>query len=393
MYMNPFAPKITPHEPTHTVRYTPLGRTITDPCYSATFGVQIDMRAFEELKNFQLGWSTKDLLQEGLNRQLQFLMGLHNAAPLGTPTAPCTFTLRLVRQETTAVLSIIMVAKAWGKSSLEAYTNAEDLWNCLQASIPYDYFLEPVSEEEYADQVNLDWLSNHSTQPPDITVLTPFVGFLYTPNQNGHRNQPIPVIGKWTASQTSPELIWRTIMHLPAQLSMDIFLQPTQLLPHERWALVEVIDRLSDIAKNSHGLAKWQAEQWLDNYTKRLHALDLVYLLQIRLASTHKIPHQTIAAIGSALTADQHNGKQMDYSHYHAHRTHPTNGLKALTSLEFINLRVPITPSLRRLPFIATAQEALSAFRLPILPKGGIPDLNLQTNKGIKINADPILSS
>jgi len=385
--MNPFDPKIKIHKRDTFTRYTPLG-LVTGLYFRATFGVRVSMRSYEELKNFQLGWSTKDLVQESLNRQYLSVTALHNAAPMGIPNVPCTYVLRLSQKDATSPLSIVLVIETRGKDSDEAKNNALNLWRSLQATIPYDYIIEAIAEDEYSDQVELGWLCNPDCSP-EIAILVPFVGFLLDSPEGGKRPQHIPLIGNWAASPTSPELIWRTIMHSSTPLLMDIFLQPTQLLSNERRMLIESMKKLSEAASNAQGLAKLQAEQWFSSLTKRIQSMDLVYMLQIRLVSPSEISPQTIIAIGSALTADQHNEKHLDFSPFRAYHLKPPRnyaGLKSIASQKFINIPVPTYPMLQRLPFIATAQEALSAFRIPILPKGGIPDLDLGIKRNVVLN-------
>ena len=323
------------------------------PIYSATWAAWIQLRDFSELIGFQWGFNARDLRQDAMERNLQFIKSLCTFRP----SEDCwrrIYILRMYKYEDK--LKFLIIVRNIAETPEHATNNALASWYQVRSTYPYDYILGPLSEHEYIGAVETQF----------VTVFYPCFRPLISTN-----NLAISA-GFWSGTETSPELIWRTLSDLQYPVALEIYLQPTILLESELAALGAVKDSIQKEFKNL------TQKEWLDAFSGRISALCQPYLLQLRAFSAQAIPFYVNAAIGSSFTFPPSSN-----SSYETLQPEPEQLLlwrKSVEEHKFIDCGTPLAVP-PRLPYLATLQEVAKIFRAPFLPKGGIPDLKIDVVK------------
>ena len=346
----------------------------TRQSYQAIWGSKILLRPFEELVKVQWGWSARDLANEMMERQHNLLETLYGIC--FQTFGGARFSLRFVQQADKSPLSIFLFAKISACSEDEVENKARKLWNQIQSVFPYDYALEPlISAEKLKPCMTIPAQSNGTDYG---AVIYPLVQTLRS--RQHEKQRATRILGTWGGANTNPENIWRVLHHTQALTILDILLQPTIVKKHEIDYLITSTEALTNATKTDMLIGQLMKER-ASTMSQRVLALHKAFMIQVRLISSGDVS-TTARVISSALT----NKGQPHQLHTNIFSLNDHNApwlTKKFIEMDFIPFRRGIHPALQRIPFIATIPEAQTIFRLPILPKGGIPGLNMeyQSNK------------
>jgi hypothetical protein len=347
------------------------------PCY-ALWAAQVKLRDYSFLSSLRLGWSTKDQQQEAGERRLQFVNCIHDQAINFFSEGERLYALRVIQRENTSVLEFIFMVKTLHSTQENAIREAEEAWFDIQGNFPVDYILEPIQNKNFYEKTGLNWTNDF--EQATVHLIHQSIEFPYA---NTEKPQPIQLCGHWAKMIICQDQVWRALHHAPVPIFLDVLMQPTILAPIEVATLDEMTNKLLDFTNEdlNNGIMKVWASKRLELLQQ--HNADLIqpYLLQVRILSPNQTPSYVDRVIGSSLSSLPDGASLINrgwHSIYPLNINDLINWKNKVSKMAFIEFAYPANIPLR-LPYLATAKEIVTAFCLPLLPEGGIPDLNIDS--------------
>jgi len=351
----------------------------SEPQGWAIFGMRALLRPYNDLVALNWSWNFKDYLTGGHPDRLgQWYSGLHDMMPY-REYHERTFCIRYIQKGTGEPLKNMVLTRVVGEPGA-ILDVAKQSWHEVSSGFPYDYILEPIgSEQELLEETGQAWVEKE-TRNVSISILQPAIGILNS--FSGSASNPIPVLGKWSATTTSSENTWRALHNYPHPVLMDILLRPTVLRNDELVALDSILIQLERLVENEdHPVVKIQAQQYLAALSRRVQNLIPSFVMQVRLASPQIIYPYLLRIVGTALTYQSIASQNEPFQGYQAKiadQSQTADWAHKIASLDFIDSDVPVHPSLKRFPMIVSAVDLPFIARFFLTPKGGISNLHLE---------------
>jgi hypothetical protein len=264
-----------------------------------------------------------------------------------------------------------LITKVRAEQRESAIELANETWQEMTSIFPYDYILEPVQDRPaFVKATGWDWISS-SNDPAAFVEIDRFEGILNT------GQDVLYLLGSWKESMIGNEQVWRTLAGANQLLMVNILLRPVVLYDYEVAILKSISDYAEKIDKGDvHPAFLPLINSATSNYRKMTTNLRHPYLIRIHLVSSEPIPDYIPRTIGHALT---HEDKpEIDSPDYQV--VLPDSGDELCKWKQLLLWLDPeaFSPDgydarFSRLRNLVDAQEAVSLFRLPFPPEGGIP--------------------
>jgi len=336
------------------------------------WGTQIALKSFADREKWQAGYpSFGEMRKEYHQRVLKFIRALRDPSVQDTSIHRIVI-LRLVKLPEDDYLRLYLVVKCSHDDVHEAHDLAEQSWHEILSTFPYEYALHPLGKEQL-DRVLQQNISSEAKEPY-IRILYPWTQTYIGPKEN-NQSDMLWLCSAWASSDSSMEMIWRTLYASTSPITLEVYLQPSILLKQERGFLSNLIDYLKKTSEQETGHAKVEAKLWHDFISQRIISLTQPYLMQVRLFSPDRIPFYIPRVVGTALShADDTNNEINGYQ-----VGKPGTSLEKIRDWreKIVDLDIINTHS-SRLPYLVTSKEASGVFRLPYIPKDDLPDLKIE---------------
>jgi hypothetical protein len=342
--------------------------------YHAVFAASIRLRPFADNAQWQWGWNAGALLEEALDRQRLFLEAQHpqDDLSLAGPEDRQTLALRCIRDPAEPHLGLSLLGKVCAPSADAARNGARAYWEETRSIFPYDYELAPATSRSDFMAVSGQSILDAPGCPGSLVELRRFEGVIAA----GARR--LFVLAHWPASSLANEQIWRALAGCPEPLLYTVCLRPAVLLDLERRALANLAGAARELAADDSLAPIWPEATYLAGlYSDRLTRLRHPYVMRVHLAAPASVPAGLIRVVSAALS-------------------HPAGTDPAMFGCQAIRIPVasldrerqalrwlepeddpepPLDARCAGLRHKVELREAHTAFRLPFLPKGGIPGL------------------
>jgi hypothetical protein len=340
--------------------------------WHAQFAAGIKIREFDELLKGKWGLETTSLLTEVIERQKLFIKSQYFAGePRLQPSGLRTLALRFIHERIGGRIQPALLVKVQAEDRESAITLANQAWQEMSANFPYDYILKPaIDQAAFLKASGWDWMRG-ADQFGCYAEICRYEGILST------GSQLLYLLGCWNESMLGNELIWRTLAGASQRIIMNITLRPVVLQDYELYILKSAMDQAVSIDKGTiHPCFHLYVDSAVAVYREMAANLHHPYLIRIHLASPEPIPEYIPRLIGNALThpdkpAPATNGYQVVYPEL------PEEIVKLKQLLFWLEPDAYSTPGydarFMRLRYMVDTQEAVSLFRLPFPPQGGIP--------------------
>jgi hypothetical protein len=333
-----------------------------------------------EVSSSNWSWNLKDyVLDTHPDRSQQWFSGLHGAT-MQNEYKERRISMRYVHDRIDDPFKLRLLARVDSDQD-SALEISKQTWYEIASTFPFEYILKPiVSEQDMLEETGEKWLEDRNLQL-FVEVLQPSITtFELVVDQEDHL---IPVFGKWKGTPTSSENIWRALHNYPHPVIMEVLLRAIQVNGDEIVTLDQLLKELQDLANNKIStIYKIYVQQWLDAITERAKRLAPLFLVQVRLASPQKILPYLSRIIGTALTYQSITNfvEPFGYQVVKPGENEVLDWVSKIASLDFIDVPIQsnIHPALRRIPFTASALDLPYITRLPLVPKGNIPNLILE---------------
>ena len=345
--------------------------------WHAQFAFAVKIRDFDDLKKLKWGFNFGSLLEEVLERQRLFIESQHFPGELRKqPTEFRTLALRFVHEPERNSLRLYLLAKVQAHDRKSAFSLAIQTRQELESIFPYEYKLDPIDNRiSFTQETGWNWV-RQSSDVFSFLEIEKYEGVLSTGQER------IFILGSWNDSMIGNEQVWRVLAGAKQRIFLNVIIRPVILQDYDVLALHNIAEYAEKIRKGSVNPALLPyIDAAVLNYRKMAESLRRPYLVRIHLVSPERIPEYIPRAIGSALT---HTDKPSPSAPGFQIVLPKSDG--ELTNWQQLLLWIEPTAfspdgydvRFTRLRNLVDAQGALSLFRLPFPPEGGIPGVTFE---------------
>jgi hypothetical protein len=356
--------------------------------HQALMAARVIPKPFSLVHRWRWGFTNQSLLEEALDRQRLFIEAQHTGDDLAVqpPGDLFTLALRCFNDPQTAELNLVLVAKVKAADAARAQTAANDYWEVLKATFPYEYELHPASSQEEFEEISGQRILNRIVEanPPRLNALTQIRRSELVLNVG---SAAVFLVGKWQPSNFSNEQIWRALGGSSRPVMLSVLLRPTVLYDDELFTLGEAAQFIDQAATSPLPMVTQNTGWARDIYRERLRGLRYPYQVQVHLLSPNGIPEALARAVGSALAHNTPGNPPLPgYQLIQARNAERLrkNAL-AMASLEPTELADDLADiRFARLRDLMDYSEAQAAFHWPVPPETGIPGVEFKKGNPVE---------
>lgn len=314
-----------------------------------------------------------------------------------------TFVLRFISTPNPIIgqpnlIDIVFLGKSFSKRQSGAQSFAESLWEKFSGVFPledpYGYPLEPVETRneflQYYQPIPFDLLNNEN-----ILEIRKYEDMpISSTTSTGRIARKGDYIAHPFVPSQSINPMSRFFMSLSAQPSkcyVDISIRPTRMFDQEIFNVSYMIGNFKKTASEDDDIT----EEYIRNrsqigvfvYDNLMIEREQLLMVRVYIVGERKLPRDLVEALGSEMMGNAANKYPTSWvSAQPANEEQATVAIKNIKYLEHDFWGNTLaTPPLERLRYLATAQEAYGAFRLPIPPESGyLP--------GVLVRNEPFIS-
>ena len=351
--------------------------------YHALFAARVVLEPYEVLTQRKRGWLERDLLDEILDRQRRFIASLHYVDPRSaSPDLHLrTVALRYVARPSAEQVDVILVGKVFAPDLGQARSLASAWYEEIEALFPSDYKLLPIkSEEQFMAQSGQELLETLSSSMQTVEVRR-FEMFIPRPSERdvteGHY-----VVYPFAWHRDGMEQVWQVMASGTVPTIVSVVLRPAYLYEAEEIHLTRFYEAATKLVESGCAADRILGEQAAHVYAGYLRSWRHPFLVRVQIVTPLEIPGALARAVGCALSyggTPTHSGGQGDFLFPGYELVMPEEGecKRARDNVCLLEMgdwgpdqaAVPY----RRFRYLADVQGAHCAFRLPFVPKGGIP--------------------
>jgi hypothetical protein len=340
--------------------------------WHAQFAASIKLRKFDLLLKKKWGFEVTSLLTEVIERQRLFIESQHLPGD-SWQQAPVfrTLSLRFHHDNDEGRIRPYLLVKVQASDRDDAIAQAELAWNEMSSNFPYDYLLSPArSQSAFLKATGWDDI-RQASDPCSYVEIGRYEGILNTGREFMY------LLGSWSESMLGNEQIWRTLAGAGQRIFLNIMLRPAFLQDYEREVLQSILAKANGMDRQSlHPVYQPYLEAAVANYQDMAMNLHRPYLIRIHLFSPDAIPEYIPRVIGNALTHPEKAEITAPGCQVYSPNS-PSDVLKIQQLLCWLEpdayLPGRYDARFTRLRYMVDAQQAVSLFRLPLPPQGGIP--------------------
>ena len=336
----------------------------------AFFASEVLLREFSIQSSTKIGFSGNHHYAEIQNRIIQTLCILQYVSE--DQREKCRLSLRYIQSSPDEPLRIYLIGTAINPIGTLALDTVTQLRHAIHAAPLHEYQFETILEPTLQQPTMPEFWFDCEHQNLDISLIEPSVRYKPLPS-NKNRMQRLPVFGKWQATIKQFDAVMLAIYRSPRPLIMEVILEPTQLKTQKCRAIEQIYSKHKSIRPSSSTLET--SASHLEALLDQRHQL---FDIQLRLISPTNITAATAGKIGSSLTTQITEGQIMPakFSHFKPQRHELSYWAENIIHLEPIRTKAR-RPLINEINRLATAEETMSVFQLPILTKSRIPELQV----------------
>jgi hypothetical protein len=336
---------------------------LSDYQWQALFACQVGVPNHQNWANLKWGFNAGALFDEAIERQKLFLESQHSLGidlRFENPAAR-TIAFRYINHNSEGLL-ITVVGKVSAKTRERVEASANEYYQVLKSTFPYDYSLSPAtSRDEFLEITGSDLFFESSGQMDIVQIkrretLMPL-------------NRQLPYLqGLWQSGGRSHEQIWRSVIASQNKVLVSVTLRPTVLYDNELEIYSNLASELANYQTVNNSPKIFNAyKEWCKNYVeRRLTPWKKFFYLQFHIASDKDISEDFIGSIGAALTQSSPGQTLPGYQ-----GVRPSGRKKREWGEKVYNMHITSLDSQLlnpRLSEVADLEEVFSAIRIPYSP-------------------------
>ncbi len=357
-----------------------LSRERHDAGYHALVAFEILRRPFAEFRGRIWNRMMAGPLIEAWDRQIHLIESLHLPGP--DPYCNPAFELRFIASPGRSQVDIFFLAKAFAPTAEQARSAALALSQEVFSLFPFDFVLHPLPDwTEFDRAYRSEWIADlkHSEQ---IVEIRRFERLVACPDR-GNGINPIYLTSSWEWHLQSMDQVWCALAKYQQPLMFSINLSPV-LWDQVDYVYLNNLEAVANRGAFPPTLTP-EIESVLNLYRLLLYRTPRPFKMRTVLAGIPSAPRGLANAVGAGLCTPQlqvgDDETKLNVHYTLAWPTTPTDFSFAkfnLTQLSQYDWGTNLASlPIRRLRYAVNAKLAQAAFRIPIPPEAGFPDISL----------------
>ncbi len=348
--------------------------------YHALFAAQVVLEPYEVVARRKLGWVERDLLDEILDRQGRFIASLHFMDSQSASPDPNlrTVALRYIAYPDTRQVDVILMGKAFAPGLDQARAAALGWYEEINALLSPDYRLVPLcSQTEFVTRSGQQLLEEVS-KPEEMAEIRRFEMFLPRPVEKDVRETHY-LVYPFAWHRNGMEQVWQVMASLSVPTAVSVLLRPAYLYEAEELHLTRFYEAAKKLTESGRATDRLLGEQALQIYTNYLFSWRQPYLVRVQLAVPRGVPRTLARAAGCAISYSSNTGGGTGFSFPGYEFIVPEEqecetARDNVCMLEMDNWGCDqAAPPYRRFRHLSDVKGVQSVFRLPHVPKAGMP--------------------
>lgn len=321
-----------------------------------------------------------------LDRQLRFITALHPGEAMLAHGRQWTVDLRYLHRPGSPRVDCILVGKAFdAHTAAEAEASAGELWDLASTAMPVGYDLTPAATE--ADQQawsGADIAARAVERRQWAEIRRPAEFLLWTDETQPALYLPIVYPFRWEPSGW--DVVWAALARLTEPALISVSLRPVHIPPADERVLNDLVYDLHMVAETTRPPLNQRAAEaagWYENYARGLRVAYAVRVSVLGAPALRWPLRSALSGPGWNLDGGPPGGHTL-----HAEVAVPVDAEWDVVQRNFDYLEQEVwgpkpwgnahlLPALERLRFLVDPAGALCAFRLPLLPPGGFPGVEI----------------
>ena len=359
--------------------------------HHALFSAKVTPLSTEDVEVRKWGWTAHQLLLEVMDRQRRFIASLHRLDPSEPRPNPHlrTVSLRYLCKPGSDKVDLALVGKAFAHEADQAHHLAQAWWLEISALFSYDYTLSPASTPESFREFSGSALVEAVGLPTQTAEIRRYEMFIPRPTGQGVVEGDY-VVFPFVWHPHAMEQVWRAMALLPFESLVSVTLRPTCLYEAEEIHLSELRTAAEIQAKSVQVSQRLQAERAEYLYTQYLDQLMHPFAMRVQIVAETEGLLPLARALGTALTYHPISGSEPDprlpFANYDLATPLPTELVTARENLLLLEFGDwgdhQAAPPYRRIRELVGIEGAHCGFRLPFVPKGGLPGARFASQSG-----------
>ena len=331
------------------------------------------------LEQSRTGMSYETALHQLLQAQQKWVQQLHGESRF-------TLSLRLITTGNPAQNLILgLVGKTEGQDETETINAARNFFNKIRDTVPNGYPLEHCHDQAALALLRLPFLPQTAGALAELRrSLTP----LQTISHTDLPNRAATLIHPWNSQAGTFQELFRAFTCHSTPAALSITLRPTQLTPQESTTLAEWARLYANIANISRSDStqvgslntnvtvqdkRGEAEQASQLWTQLQASWRSPFEMTISLMADSDLPQSIVAAMQAAVSGKPSTDAQAPgRGEIIAARSEAQKMASRQNWVDLTLHRWANTHSLDRLPWLFSAEEIHSLWRLPIADRNGV---------------------
>jgi len=349
------------------------------PGYHALFAARVLVTPYEILAERKWGMVERDLLDEVLDRQRRFIASLHYIDPHSTSPDPSlkTAALRYVARPETRQIDTILVGKVFAHQIDQARDMALAWYKEIEALFSRDYKLQPLkSEEEFITQSGQQLLK--SISEPTQTEVRRYEMFLPRSTEREVRETHY-VVYPFMWHRNGMDQVWQVMASMSAPVILSVMLRPAYLYEAEELHLARFYEATKNL-KSERVADHVLGEQAAQIYAGYLRTWRQPFLVRAQVTAPQGTHRALARAVGCALSygapasGDDRHSPFPGYELITPTKEDRKTARDNVCWLEMQDWGTDqAAPAYRRFRYLTDLKGAHCLFRLPFVPKAGLP--------------------
>jgi len=353
--------------------------------YHSLFAARVLVEPYEVLAERKWGLVERDLLDEVLDRQMRFIASLHYVGPQSaSPDLHLrTLALRYVFVPGARRVDVVIVGKAFAAEQGQACALANAWYGDIQALFPADYRLVPFTSERAFMEGSGQTLLQEIVLPAQTVEIRRFEMFL-TRSRERDVAETHYLIYPFVWHRNGMEQVWQAMVSCSVPAVLSVTLRPTYLHEAEEIYLGQLYEAASKLSQSTHVAERVMAQRATAIHADYLRSWRQPFLVRVQAAARPKVPGALARAAGCAIAYGSPIGceqQAVSFPGYELVEPEDTECESARDNASLLEMSEwgsdQAAPPYRRFRYLVGVKGAHCAFRLPFVPKGGIPGVQI----------------
>lgn len=364
--------------------------------YHALFAARVLVTPYEILAERKWGMVERDLLDEILDRQRRFIASLHYIDPCSASPDPNlkTAALRYVARPEMHRIDTILMGKVFAHQIDQARDIALAWYKEIESLFSHDYKLQPLESKDAFMAQSGQTLLKSISEPTQTAEVRRYEMFLPRPTEREVRETHY-VVYPFMWHRNGMDQVWQVMASMSAPVILSVMLRPAYLYEAEELHLARFYEATKKLADSKHVTDHVLGEQAVQIYAGYLRTWRQPFLVRAQIAAPQGTPRALTRAVGCALSYGAPVGGDDKHSPFPGYELVTPTEKDCKTACDnvcWLEMQDwgadQAAPAYRRFRYLTDLKGAHCLFRLPFVPKAGLPGVQFGRSSTPDIGSD-----